>query len=147
MSKQQKTEDDSLALYVNEAVNFIYSILDKLPEAEKFGIALKLRSRAADLLSDYSLSVSNLSFGGNEYEWSSVHRNAFSLKTLYEFSVSQEFISPNNKFEKDINKIITESNTKFYEAKKRSEKMNEKGLTTWNQKYKQWTDMREKNSK
>jgi hypothetical protein len=147
MKNLKNFEEDLVYKATISVTNYVYSILDQLPEDEKFGIIYRLRTQANTVLGDASLAVGNLTHLGNEYEWSTLHKNSIALKALHDLAVGQEYISNNPEFNINISLIITEAKKNFESSKKKAEKFNKKDQDSWSKRYAEWTKMREEESK
>lgn len=147
MKNLKSFEEDSVYIAVVSAADYIYSILDQLPEEEKFGIIYRLRTQANTVLTDASIAIGNLIHHSNEYEWSTLHKNSIALKTLHDLAVGQEYITNNPEFNINISLIITEAKKKFESSKKKTEEFNKKDQGSWSKRYTEWTEMRKAEGK
>lgn len=108
MSQSNQNLVDPLLEAVFSITEYVYSILAELPEAEKWDTTAKLRSTANELLYRVALALGSSEPDGAKYDWSSAHKQALAMRTMYRFATKQNFVELEPAIMVRIDKIIND---------------------------------------
>jgi four helix bundle protein len=88
-----KLEDDKLWQQAAKIAQEIYSLLDALPEDEKWGMGSKLRGRAVDLSTEVAEAVGSIDPRDKHYYLGHAKRSLFGIKNVYLLAQKTEVLA------------------------------------------------------
>ena len=133
----------ALLTEVTKVTEFIYTILEELPEEERWGTTSKLRQAANDLLFTVAQALGNSSPTSTEYEWGQAGKNALSLQTMYRFAGRQKFIKIDPDIMLQLESIRETIDKESKAAYKKTAQLEAKEIASWHEKYKLWKAAKE----
>lgn len=139
-----KLEDDPIWKEACDIAEYIYSVIDDLPDEEKYTTKFKLRSAANDLIFFAAQACSGAMPSVKQNDWGYVRRTLGGLKTMYRFaSVRQKFINLEPEIMIRITKLSKEVDKRLEEAHRETKEYEEKETGQWRERYQLWKEASE----
>ncbi len=135
MSQLKLVKTQPLLEEVFLIAEYMYGILAELPEEEEWATTAKLRSSCQDLLYYVALADGNSEPIGAKYDWSSAHKYASALRTLYRFAGKQNFVEFEPSLIVRLDKVIADIDTATVKVSVWAKQLDQQQLADLREKY------------
>lgn len=130
-----KQEDSAVWKEANALAEYIYSILDKIPQ-EDWSVASKLRISSTDMIFYCSQAINNTNPSGQEFDWGYTRKAVGTSKTLYRFVGRQKLIKLDPEIMVRFDRLIDLIDIEVQKAYDQTAAQSEKELDVWRKKHK-----------